>query len=94
MKTEEVFIISQINEDVILGMPFLVDRHCSMDFRKPIIKLDGHELKCTDRQGRLLSNHIQTGKGEILPPESEQTVLCRVICRNYCPMGIVEALPD
>ena len=94
VKTEEVFIISQINEDAILGMPFLVDRHCSMDFRKPIIQLDGHELKCTDRQGRLLSNHIQTVKGGTLPPESERTMLCRVTSRNYCPMGIVEALPD
>ena len=94
VKTDEVFIVSQINEDAILGMPFLVDRQCSMDFKKPVIQLNGHEIKCTDRQGRLLSNRVQAVRGRVLPPESEQTILCKVTSRNYCPMGIVEALPD
>ena len=37
VKTEEVFIISQINEDAILGMPFLVERKCAMDFQRPVL---------------------------------------------------------
>ena len=69
VKTQEVFIISQINEDAILGMPFLVDRQCKMDFRRPVLLLDGHEVKCTDRQGRMLANQIQAVRREVLPPE-------------------------
>ena len=94
MKTQEVFIISRINEDAILGMPFLVERQCKMDFRRPVLQLDGQEVKCTDRQGRLLSNQIQAVRREVLPPESEKTILCKVTSRNYCPMGLVEALPE
>ena len=94
VKTEEVFIISQLNEDAILGMPFLVERQCKMDFRRPVLLLDGQEIKCTDRQGRLLSNHIQAVRRKVLPPESEKTILCRVTSRNYCPTGLVEALPE
>ena len=94
VKTSEVFIISQISEDAILGMPFLVERRCTMDFHRPVLKLDGQEVKCTDRQGRLLANHIQAIKGEVLPPESEKTIMCRVTSRNFCPLGLVEALPE
>ena len=94
VKTREVFVISQINEDAILGMPFLVERRCSMDFSKPVLRLDGQEVKCTDRQGRLLTNHIQAIRRETLPPRSEKTILCRVTSRNFCPLGMVEALPE
>ena len=94
VKTEEVFIISQINEDAILGMPFLVERKCAMDFQRPVLMLNGQEVKCTDRQGRLLANRIQAVRGEVIPPESEKTILCKVTSRNYCPVGLVEALPE
>ena len=94
VKTQETFIISQINEDAILGMPFLVERKCAMDFQRPVLKLDGQEVRCTDRQGRLLVNRIQAVRGEVIPPESEKTILCRVTSRNYCPVGLVEALPE
>ena len=93
VKTEETFVISQISEDAILGMPFLVDRKCTMDFSRPVVQLDGQEIKCTDRQGRLLSNSVQAVRGGVIPPESEKTLLCRVTSRNYCPLGLVEALP-
>ena len=56
--------------------------------------VDIQEVKCTDRQGRLLANHIQAIKGEVLPPESEKTIMCRVTSRNFCPLGLVEALPE
>ena len=37
VKVEETFVVSQISEDAILGMPFLVEQGCSMDFTKPVI---------------------------------------------------------
>ena len=94
VKTEEAFIISQISEDAILGMPFLVERQCAMDFKRPVLQISGQEVKCTDCQGRLLANSIQAVRQEVLPPESEKTILCRVNSHNYCPLGVVEALPE
>ena len=32
VKAEEIFVVSRINEDAILGMPFLVAHNCSMEF--------------------------------------------------------------
>ena len=32
METEEVFLVSRIDEDAILGMPFLVAHNCAMEF--------------------------------------------------------------
>ena len=48
VKLEETFVVSQISEDAILGMPFLVEQGCSMDFTKPVIHLGEQEIKCTD----------------------------------------------
>ena len=93
VKIEETFVVSQISEDAILGMPFLVEQGCSMDFTKPVVQLGGHEVKCTDRLGRLLFNRIQAMRGRTIPPKSEAVVLCRVASKSYCPVGIVEALP-
>ena len=93
VKIEETFVVSQISEDAILGMPFLVEQGCSMDFTKPVIQLGGQEVKCTDRLGRLLFNRIQALKGEVILPRSEVTLLCRVASKSYCPVGMVEPLP-
>ena len=32
MKVKEVFLVSSINEDAMLGMPFLVAHNCAMEF--------------------------------------------------------------
>ena len=40
VKAEEVFVVSRINEDAILGMPFLVAHNCAMEFNQPIAHLD------------------------------------------------------
>ena len=47
-KTKEIFVVSRINEDALLGMPFLVAHNCSMEFHQPIVQVDGRKLKCTD----------------------------------------------
>ena len=49
VKLEKIFVVSQINEDVILGMPYLASHDCRMDFTQPI------EL-VTDRFGRLMTS--------------------------------------
>ena len=55
VKTVAVFAVSRINEDAILGMPFLVAHNCSMEFNQPMTQVDGKRLKCADWLGRLLT---------------------------------------
>ena len=37
MKLEKIFVMSQINEDDILGIPFLARHGCKMDFARPVV---------------------------------------------------------
>ena len=94
VKTEEVFVVSRINEDAILGMPFLVTHNCSMEFHQPVIQVDGRELKCTDRHGRLLIGSVQVTHELIVPPRTEMAVPCRVTTKNFCPLGVIEGQTD
>ncbi|XP_067932718.1 uncharacterized protein [Watersipora subatra] len=41
VKTEETFVVSQIREDALLGMPFLTAHRCALEFDRPIVKVDG-----------------------------------------------------
>jgi hypothetical protein len=94
VRTEETFVVSRISEDAILGMPFLISHRCALDFGRPVVRVDGKELQCTDRHGRLLANLVQVVRDVVIPPRTEQTVTGRVTSRNYCPMGLVEAQID
>jgi len=51
--TLETFIVSQLKEDAILGMPFLEKRQYHMDFQKSVVVMAGKELVCVDKFGRL-----------------------------------------
>jgi hypothetical protein len=83
-------VVSRISEDAILGMPFLIHHQCALDFSRPVVRVSGKELLCTDRYGRLLLNQVQV----VIPPRTEKTVTGRVTSRNYCPVGLVEAQVD
>ena len=56
VKLEEIFVVSQINKDAILGIPFLARHGCRMDFTWAIVTIGEHELVCTDRFGRLMAS--------------------------------------
>ena len=94
VKTEATFVVSRINEDAILGMPFLVAHNCSMEFNQPMIQVDGKRLKCTDRHGRLLVSSVQVTRDLVVPPRTEMAVQCRVTTKNFCPIGIIEEHTD
>ena len=47
-KLEEIFVVSQINEDDILGMSFLAEHDCKIDFACPVITIGKRELVCTN----------------------------------------------
>ena len=61
VKLEEIFVVSQISEDAILGMPFLANHGCRMDFTKPVITIGERELVGTDGQyghGQLMASRL------------------------------------
>ena len=64
----KVFVVGRISEDVILGLPFLSDRKCTMNFGVSILNIGGKEYRCTDRHGRHRVNDIQVVRQTILPP--------------------------
>jgi len=50
----QTFIVSQLKEDAILGMPFLEKHKCPMNFQKSAVVMAGKELFCVDKFGRPL----------------------------------------
>ena len=94
VKAEEVFVVSRISEDAILGMPFLVAHNCAMEFNQSTVQVDGKRLKCTDRHGRLLVSSVQVTRELVVPPRTEMTVPCRVTTQNFCPLGVIERQTD
>ena len=94
VKLEEIFVVSQISEDAILGMPFLANHDCRMDFTKPVVTIGERELVCTDRYGRLMASRVQTVKKITIPPRTEVALSCRLTSHNHAPEGIIESLND
>jgi len=56
---QETFIISQLAEDTILGMPFLKRHGCRIDFSKSAMLIAGKELTCVDKSGCPLVGGVQ-----------------------------------
>lgn len=88
--TEVDLVVSQISEDVILGMPFLEAHGCLVNFGKATIRLAGQDLACNDREGRRLRTLVQVLRQQHIPPQSEKLLVARVTARNYGPLGLVE----
>ena len=94
VKLEEIFVISQISEDAILGMPFLTNHDCRIEFTKPVVTFGGRELVCTDRYGRLMVSRVQTVRKVTIPPQTEVALSCRLTSHNYVPEGLIESSSD
>lgn len=87
---EENFLVIQLTEDDIQGMPFLAAHDCKMDFAKPVISVAGRELVCTDKHGRLMVSGVQAWKKIDIQPQTEASVMCRITEPNFAAMGIIE----
>ena len=59
VKTEEVFVVSQMSEDAMLGLPFFVAHQCALEIEQLVIRVDGRQLFCTNWHGRLLLSKEQ-----------------------------------
>jgi len=55
----ERFIVSQLKEDAILGIPFLEKHQWRMEFQKSVVVMAGRELVCVDKFGRPLVGGVQ-----------------------------------
>jgi len=86
----ETFIVSQLKEDAILGMPFLEKHQCRMDFQKPVVVMARRELVCVDKFGRLLVGGVKVVQHCMVPGRSQATLRCRVNCRGIAGLGVVE----
>jgi len=86
----ETFIVSQLKEDAILGMPFLEKHQCHIDFQKSVMVMAGKELVCVDKFGRPLVDGVQAVQDGMVPGRSQATLRCRVNCRGIAGLGVVE----
>ena len=91
---DEKLVVSRISEDIILGMPFLANHNCSIDFNSTRVTIDGRQIECTDRHGRQLISPVQLVRDTTVPPETEMTLQCRVTARMPCPIGLIEGRTD
>jgi len=87
---QETFVISQLEEDAILGMPFLKRHGCRIDFNKSAILMAGKELTCVDKSGRPLVGGVQVVRNSTIPGRSRATIHCRVNNSQISGLGVVE----
>ena len=71
-------------------MPFLVEHDCEMEFGKPVLKMQGTALKCTDNRGNNLTSNVQVVRPSQIPARTEVTVVCRLTHENATAIGMVE----
>ena len=60
VKLRKMFVVSQINKDVILGIAFWARHNFKMNFVWFVFTIEERELVCTDRFGRLMASRVQT----------------------------------
>jgi len=85
----ETFIISQLKEDAILGMPFLMRHKCHIDFSKSVVVMAGRELACVDKFGRPLVGGVQVVQSYTIHGCSRTTIHYRVNCRQISKLGVM-----
>jgi len=88
---QETFIVGQLNEDAILGMPFLQRHWCRIDFSKSAMLMGDRELACVDKFGRPLAGGIQVVRCCTIPGHSHSTVHCKVDGGYLSGLGVVES---
>ena len=84
------FVVSRLGVDAILGMPFLVDHDCEMEFGRSVLKMQGTVIRCTDKRGNNLTSNVQVVKSTRIPARTELTVVCRLTHQNATIIGVVE----
>jgi len=87
---QEIFVISPLEEDAILGMPFLKRHGCRIDFSRSALLMAGRELTCVDKSVCPLAGSVQAVHKCTIPGCSRATVHCRVNDSRISGIGVVE----
>jgi len=87
---QEIFVISSPEEDAILGMPFLKQHGCRIDFSKSAVLMAEKELTCVDKSDRPLVGTVQAVRKCTIPGRSRATIHCRVNDSQLSGLGVVE----
>jgi len=87
---QEMFIVSQLKEDAILGMSFLKRHGCHIDFSKSAIVMSGRELACVNKFGRPLVGDMQVVWNCTILGCSRATIYCKVNNSQLTRLGVVE----
>jgi len=88
---QERFIVGQLNEDAILGMPFSQRHVCRFDFSKSAMLMGDRELVCVDKFGRPLAGGVQVVRNCMIPGHSRATIRCKVNNSQISGLGVVES---
>ena len=87
MKLEEIFLVSQINEYAILGMPILTRHDCKVDFGRSIVTIEGW-LEW------LMVSHVQTIRRTTIPQQTSVLLICHLASHSHTPEELIESLSD
>jgi len=87
---QETFVIGQLKEDAILGMPFLKQHGCRIDFSKSAMLMGDRELTCVNKFGRPLAGGVQVVRNCTIPGRSRATIHCRLNNSQISGLGVVE----
>ena len=88
------FAVSDISQDVILGMAFFQQFECGFSFNEAEFTLKGKKLKCLDSLGSRLVADVQVLRAVEVPADAEMMVRCRVSMDCSQQTGMVERLSD
>jgi len=69
----ETLIVSHLEEDAILGMPFQEKQKQHMDFQKSVVVMSGKKLACMDKFGRPLVGGVEVVRDNMIPVCSQAT---------------------
>ena len=72
------------------GCLFLAQHECQLNFQRNTLTLQGQELTCTDRQGRVLLSKLQACQQTEVPPGQEATIVARATIRPFALLGVTE----
>ena len=87
-----VFLVAGISDPVILGLDWLTENRCKLDFASDgVIDIDGIEIPCVSKPDQHRSTPCNvTAVGEtILPPKSENILVGKVAGMHNTPNTVI-----
>ena len=71
-------VVSPVQEDVILGMPFLQEG-CTIDVKEMAVVTGTYRLAGTDRFGKDMTANVQVSRTVTITAQCERVFLCRAL---------------